>query len=443
MIRMKKKLRLIGMVLLIVCFQSAWGEDFKLVTPEAAGFDSGELERLRGVADQLYEDGRIPNYVIALYKDGQNFYQTTRGKTSLEQGVPVDSDTIFHMASMSKPMVTTAAFILIQEKKLALSDPLSKFFPQFSQMMVAPGGDFGNQFEAAEREITILDLITHTSGFSYSQAIAGFGDVGQLYDELGIFSDRSVSTIDHLNNLAEIPLVAQPGTQFNYSVSVDVLGSVIEQVAKMDLASYLAQVLFEPLGMSQSQFVISEAQVSKMSNIFGSLPFNPTVKFKTIGKVNPDPDAIDWKIGEVLPVSVFTQEPAFYSGGGGILSTANDYATYLSMVANGGTWGGVEILKPELAAMHSKSLVPTLTGDAFRRVFGDAADFMTFGGGFGVKKEPDDTTKIDYIFWAGAFNTFFWIDPNDGSIGLFLTAHWPVQYNISDSLEQIVDEARL
>lgn len=443
--RLKKIINFFSLIAFGLLASAVHAVEFEIVEPEEAGFDRSKLEGLKAVADQLYDDGRIPNYVIALYKGNNNFYQVARGRTGIETGQAVDANTIFHMASMTKPLVSTAVFRLIQEGKLSLNDPLSKFFPQFSQMMVAPGGDFGNQFEPAEREIEIIDLLTHTSGFSYSQAIAGFGDVGQLYDELSIFStvNPELTMTDHLSNLSEVPLVAQPGTQFNYSVSTDVLGAIIEKITGLDLASYLDQILFRPLGMTQSQFVLTESQVPQMSNVFGSLGFNPSARFDVFGKLSTDENAIDWKIGDVFQAERFLNKPRWYSGGGGLLSSANDYATYLTMVANQGSVGGIEILTPEFAALHSKSLVPSLTIDGFRRVFGDSADYMTFGGGFGIKREVDDLDAIDYIFWAGAFNTFFWLDPKDGSIGLFLTAHWPVQYNISDRLEQLVDEARL
>ena len=125
------------------------------------------------------------------------------------------------------------------------------------------------------------------------------------------------------------------------------------------------------------------------------------------------------------------------------MSSAKDYATYLSMITNNGSLDGSEILKPEFAKLHTASLAPGISAEGFLRAFGDAAEYMGFGGGFGIKNEPADNSAVDYIFWGGAFNTFFWVDLEDKSVGLFLTAHWPVQYNISDVLEQIVDEARL
>jgi CubicO group peptidase (beta-lactamase class C family) len=425
------------------------------ITPEAAGYDSEKLGELYEVADSLYMDGRIPNYVIALYKDQKRFFTASRGKTRLEGGADprlpaglaemlkggssVGPATIFHMASMSKPIVTTGLLRLVEEGKVSLDDPLSKFFPDFAQMMVAPEGDFNNQFEPAKREILVLDLIRHTSGFSYPERIAGFGDVGKLYGELGIFDDRSRTMAEHMSTLSEVPLVAHPGEAFYYSVSVDVIGAIIEKVSGKDLSSFLSQEIFEPLSMESTGFTIAQQNLSNASDIYGSQPYDPSLQFSPLGRLSDG--SIDWKIQNVIPAAFFQQSPAFYSGGGGILSTADDYARYLTMIANDGTFEGSRILDQQSLETHTKPLISDIS--ALARAFGDAAQYMTFGGGFGIKNEPKNLEQVDYYFWAGAFNTFFWIDPSDRSIGLFLTAHWPVQYNISDRLEQIVDEARV
>lgn len=426
-------------IAIMMSAQFSQAYEIEVVTPESVGYDGKKLANITELADKLYDDGRIPNYVLGLYKDGKRFHTVTRGKTDLEQGRDVDTNTIFHLASMTKPVVTTAIFRLAQEGKLNLDDKLSKFFPAFAQMMVAPEGDFSNQFEPAKREIELLDLITHTSGFTYSENIAGFGDVGRTYSELQIFSSRNGKTMQqNMELLSEVPLVAQPGTSFNYSVSVDVLGAVIEKITGKSLAVYLNEIIFTPLGMTSSGFSIAPEETDNMSNIFGAEGIDPTVPFEVIGKTSDEDDAIDWKIGKIMPSAAFTKIPSFYSGGGGLLSTANDFARYLSMVAGDGTVDGVTVLSPEFAQKHKLSLVEV----DLRAGFGEAAQYMTFGGGFGIKKEPTNLEETDYIFWAGAFNTFFWLDLKDNSTGVFYTAHWPVQYNFSDSMEQIVDEAR-
>lgn len=414
---------------------------FETVTPEEAGYDSEKLRKISEVADSLYADGRIPNYVLALYRGKQRFFSETRGFTTIGGDSPVTTDTIYPLTSITKPIVTTGLLILVGEGKLSLDDELRSFFPAFSTMMVAPEGDFNNQFEPQNRQITIRDLITHTSGFTYSENIAGFGDVGRTYTDLGLFSPRAgLSLMQHMERLSEVPLVAQPGTEFNYSVSTDVIGAIIEQISGQTLAEYLQQHLFTPLGMSSTGFSVNPEQLNQLVSVYGSEPLSAQLPFSLISNVN-DSSGIDWKIGLTIPRENYMRTPSFYSGGGGLLSTPNDFAKYLSMIANDGTFDGRKILTKEISNLHKNSLVD-LESEALANAFGDAAKYMTFGGGFGIKKEPDDPSQTDYIFWAGAFNTFFWLDLEDNSSGIFFTAHWPVKYNISDEIEQMVDEAR-
>lgn len=450
-----RALLLIGCISASTCLAANEAE----IKPADAGFDSEKLSSLTVQVDALYEDGRIPNYVLALYKDGQNFFSATRGYTRIESGVDlrlppelaanlsrqkVSKETIFHMASMTKPIVATALLQLVEEGKLSLDDPLKKFFPEFDQMMVAPDGDFNNQFEPAESDILLSHLISHKSGFSYTDTVAGFGDVGKLYRELDIFGDRSKSMQDHLETLASVPLVDHPGRSFKYSVSIDVIGAIIEKVSGLPLDEYLQTFIFTPLGMSKTGFYISSENLSNTSDIYGSVGFEPGVELKPLG-ILEDPSVcesqcIDWKIQNLIPASYYSQKPSFFSGGGGLLSTSDDYARYLTAIGNGGNLNGVQILKPETVDLHFKEFVSD--GSELVAVFGEAAKYIRFGGSFGIKKDPVDIEQVDYYFWGGAFNTFYWLDPLDNTIGMFLTSHWPVAYNISDSLEQIVDEAR-
>jgi CubicO group peptidase (beta-lactamase class C family) len=393
---------------------------------------------------QLYEDGRIPNYVLNLYKDGKLYYSAHRGLTNLEQGQPVDGNTIYHLASMSKPMVASAGFRLVDQGKLRLDDKLSKFFPEFKEMLVAPGGNFENQFEPAKREITILDLMTHTAGFTYPSWLSGYNDVSRTYEETGVFSGNGRTMEEHMSLLSEMPLLAHPGESFNYSVSLDVLGAVIEKVSGQSLADYLKEAIFDPLEMQDTFFVLDPNKLAKTSSVFGvgingrGLDGNP---IKPLGKLRDADDAINWKIGAVIPAAYLTQKPTWYSGGGGLISSANDYARYLTMIANRGSIDGAQVLSAESANMQIDSLV-NLDFEMMREAFGDAYDYITFGGGFGIKREPDNPEVTDYIFWGGLFNTFFWFDPRDNSIGVFLTSHLPAAFNLSDDIEEMVDAAR-
>lgn len=435
--------RALGM-LLATTSSIAGAYEFEQVAPEAVGFDSTKLTQADAKLVQLYEDGRIPNYVLNLYKDGKLYYSAHRGLTNLEQGQPVDGNTIYHLASMSKPMVASAGFRLVDQGKLRLDDKLSKFFPEFKEMLVAPGGNFENQFEPAKREITILDLMTHTAGFTYPSWLSGYNDVSRTYEETGVFSGNGRTMEEHMSLLSEMPLLAHPGESFNYSVSLDVLGAVIEKVSGQSLADYLKEAIFDPLEMQDTFFVLDPNKLAKTSSVFGvgingrGLDGNP---IKPLGKLREADDAINWKIGGVIPAAYLTQKPTWYSGGGGLISSANDYARYLTMIANRGSIDGAQVLSAESANMQIDSLV-NLDFEMMREAFGDAYDYITFGGGFGIKREPDNPEVTDYIFWGGLFNTFFWFDPRDNSIGVFLTSHLPPAFNLSDDIEELVDAAR-
>jgi CubicO group peptidase (beta-lactamase class C family) len=437
---------LIALVVTTIFNNTAVAYEFDKVAPESVGYSSAKLVGADTTLKKLYADGRIPNYVLNLYKDGKLFYTASEGRTNLSDGQKVDGDTIYHLASMSKPMVASAGFRLIDQGKINLDDKLSKYFPEFANMMVAPEGNFKNQFEPAKREITVLDLMTHTSGFTYPQFLAGFNDVSRTYEEAGVFSTGNGKTLDeNMLLLSEVPLKAHPGEQFNYSVSLDVLGALIERVTGQSLADYLDSSIFTPLEMKDTFFILEPTKVEKTSTVYG-VGFNGMgldgKPIKLLGKQSDAPDAIDWKIGTVIPAAGLTRAPSWFSGGGGLIGSANDYARYLSMIAYDGTIDGKQVLTKESANKQIESLVD-LDFEMMRESFGDAYDFITFGGGFGIKREPDNREVTDYIFWGGLFNTFFWFDPKDNTIGVFLTSHMPAVYNLSDDIEQIVDDARL
>lgn len=416
-----------------ISLQTAFAGQLPSITPEQAGYDGSKLMAITERLNRLYENGNIPNYVLAIAKDGKVFFEASRGDRDISTSSPVDMDTVYLVASMSKPLATTAALILIDEGKLSLDDKLTDFFPEFEGLIVAPGGSFDSTFEDPENPITVQNLITHTSGFTYGESVTGYGDVAKQYDEL--FTNECYTYEEYFSVLSQIPLVAQPGTTFNYSVSTDVLGAIIEKISGQTLSDFMQEKLFSPLGMDNTGF-----------NNFGpNVPSNTSKIYMTGNAALPsvgrlEGSEIEWKIVELPPS--YRCEPKRDSAGGGMYSSSNDYIRYLTMMANGGIFEGKQIIKKEIAALQFSNLVPGLGLEAFEENFGEAAEFMTFGGGFGIKSEETNRDQVDYFFWGGIFNTFFWIDPVDKSVGTFSTHHYPVQYNIIDDVEDIVDAAR-
>ena len=401
-------------------------------------YDSDKLAEIKSLLDGLYEKGQIPNYAVEIRRHGEKVYSAYRGNTEIGGNLSVDENTLFWVASMGKPIVSTAVLKLIEEGKLSLDDELSTFFPEFESMLVAPLGDLDVPFESAKSKITIRNLLTHTSGFTYSPDVLGLGDVAEQYVELGVMSQR-YSLIENLDLLSQIPLVAHPGTSFNYSVSVDVLGAVIEKVTGLRLGEYLDINFFKPMGMSDTAFLVPDEKRDRFA------------RFYEVASIrNPAPSItgseIRWQIAETAPFGRpyegWGQSPRYDSGGGGLYSTAADFLKYAEMVAAGGVYNGKTYLRPETAAIHFQDLMPELGLEAFEAAFGEAAAFMKFGGGYGIKLEEDGSGAVDYYFWGGAANTFFWIDGETQSVGVFFTHIWPPRYNMSDQIEQMVDEAR-
>ena len=429
---MNKMLPVLGSLMASISFSAI--AEMPLTTPIEAGYDAQKLAGVDEELKALYYDGLIPNYVVAAAKDGQIFYSSAIGKTQIGSGNDVDIDTRYQVASMTKPLVSVVAFKLIEEGKLALDDEISKYLPMFADMFVAPGGSL-ESLEEANRGITILDLITHTSGLSYGTAVTGQGDVAQLYDELGPTSSCN-SAEENMDVLSQIPLVAQPGTEWNYSVGIDVLGAVIQVVTGKTLFENIDEIILTPLGMEHSSFQYSQEIADSEVTAIG---ISPLAGATALGRV--DGSDIDWKISDGATNPLATCGPTspdfkFESGGGGMTMSVHDYLTFLSMVANGGTLNGVQILESASVDMMQTEQVANLEYPA---MIGN----NIFGAGFGIALDENDATIVDYYTWGGIFNTGFWIDPSDKSVGVIATNVFPGRYNQTISLEQKFDEARL
>lgn len=422
--------------------------EFEKIEPEKAGFDSQKLSKITGKFEELYQEGRIPNYVMGVYSGANNIYLAQNGHTSITGGEKVDENTIYWLASMTKPVVSTAIMRLVEEGKLSLDDPLSKYFPEYADMLVAPGGSYNATLEPAKTPITLRHLITHTAGLTYSPAVSGVGDVAEQYDEFNAMgciritsagADREIVSLEEeAIFLAQLPLIDHPGESWNYSVSVDVLGAVIERVTGKRLGDYLDELIFSPLGMTNTGFEIPPEKASNSADMYStatpaqqaSLSYDGDIPWKLVPNSNWDFKAYERKCD---------------SGGGGLFSSVEDYAKYLTMIANDGELNGYRVLSKESIDEHLKDQTSQLMPEAFRRGFGeDASSYMKFSAGFGRKLDVDQVSGIetvDYYFWGGAANTFFWLDKENKTVGVFATQLVPSLYNINNDIESIVDGA--
>ena len=422
--------------LIFIFFSNNLQAQLPRVTPEEVGFDSEKLAAIVARADSVYEAGLLPNYVIALAKDGKIFFTASRGNRTIGTDSPVNMDTLFPLASMSKPVASSAIFHLIEQGRLALDSKLSDFYPEFENMFVAQNGSLDAQFQDAARPITILDLLTHTAGIEYRSAIGGTTDVAELYEEIGLI-DACLSASENMELLAQLPLIAQPGEKWNYSVSTDVLGAVIERVSGLSLGDYVAENIFAPLGITQSAWKHSSERLDSHFATLYNPPTNGQVALGRLGDTE-----IDWRLSESERYSacpVGSQVRTFDMGGSGLVGTANDYLAYSMMVANHGEFNDTRILSAESIETQTSQTVPT----AIVSGFGGDAGRNLFGAGFGISLEPDSLDEPDYFSWGGSNSTGFFVDPTDGTVGVQMSSCYRCRQALIPDIEQIVDEARL
>jgi len=353
-------------------------------TPEDIGLSSAGLARLGRVMQNEVQRGRVPGAVALIARRGQLAYHESFGQRDPVSGAPMARDSIFRIYSMTKPIVSAAAMMLWEEGRFLLSDPIAKFLPELGSVKVAvvEGADL-KQVDA-ERAITIQDLLRHTSGLTYE--FRGNGPVHKMYNAARIYS-RDQSSADQVTSLSKLPLLHQPGTKWEYSRSTDVVGRLVEVLSGMSLGQFLQQRLFAPLGMVDTAFHVPEPRQPRLAEAFAK-----------------DPDT-----GTGVQLVNVKSAPKFESGGGGLASTAADYARFLQMMLNMGRLDGVRYL--------SRKTVELMTADHLGPITG-APDLLLpgygFGLGFAIRLQPGIAHvpgSVGQYFWGGLAGTTFWVDP--------------------------------
>lgn len=432
-----RKFFLKGIILLSSSFllSNTFASNLPEASPEEYGFSNEKLSELKPMLDPIVDEGKLPNYLVAIYTDGKLIYQSMKGKADEENNTPIAHNTIFAQFSMTKPIVSAAVLQLVESGKISLDDKLEDFYPAFSSMMVAPDGYFEKTMVESSRSINIRDLLTHTAGFTYGEQVVGIGDVAKIYDELNPSGQWGRSTQEAMDVLSEIPLVSQPGKEFNYSVSIDVLGAIIEKVSGKSLMEYLREELLNPLDMQDTAFAFEGEKLQRVAQIYAAAPQRTvqvpgqTKSYVPMFGKNPNPYC--------------RLEPNFYSGGGGICTSADDFARFSTMILNKGTFNGRRVLSEDSVRLMTENLLPNALGrNALQNSFGDFAGNMHFGAGLGIVLKGE-SNQTDYYWWAGAANTFFWIDPDNNTVGIFLSQHFPVTFNLIDKLEAHVEESEI
>ena len=375
------------------------GQGLATVDPEEVGLAADRLERIDTVLQRYVDSGQIAGAVALVARGGEVAYLKPFGQANLADGTPMRTDAIFRIASMTKAITSVAVMMLYEEGRLLLSDSVSKYIPAFQDLQVIDSfseEDTTYTTVPAEREITIHDLLTHTSGIPY-----GFGGPFQaIYQKAGI--SGGVTSIDatigeKMEALAELPLAHQPGAQWTYGLNTDVLGYLVEVVSGQTLAAFFQERIFDPLGMEDTFFYPPPEKVNRMATIY-TLSEDGTLE------ENADTDRLN---------QFYEGPQTYYSGGGGLSSTASDYARFLQMLLNGGTFEDVRLLSPKTVQIMTISQIDDLAFSPGR----------SFGLGFSIVTDLGATGTLGSegsYRWGGAFYTDYWVDPEEDLIGVIM-----------------------
>jgi len=358
--------------------------------PEQVGLSSERLARITARLREDVESGAIPGAVLGIARAGRVGYIEAVGFRDKDAGAAMQLDSIFRIASMTKPIVSLGAMMLAEEGRLDIGAPVAQYIPAFGDITV------GIERAKAKRAMTVQDLLRHTSGLTY----AAFGDspVQMLWRDANL-QDENQTNEELAAKLAQLPLMFEPGTTWEYSMSTDVLGRVVEVVSGQSLAAFIGEHITGPLGMADTAFAATADKAARVAE-----------------------PLVDKATGKKPPMRNLTRENPWHSGGGGLAGTASDYLRFCQMLLNGGELDGVRIVAPKtVALMASDHLPPNVQyGETARARFGALAPVPEMGYGFGlgfaVRKAQGMSPvpgSVGEFFWGGATGTYFWIDPQE------------------------------
>ena len=410
-----------------------------MTAPEDAGFSTERLERIRPVMQGYVDDGRVPGFLTVVARRGKIVHFETVGMRDIENKKPVEADTIYRIYSMSKPITSVAVMMLYEEGHFQLDTPVSDFIPEFKNIKVYNKDQ--TEVLDAEHAMTIKHLLTHTAGLTYGW---GGEPIDKRYREANLFQPGTPLG-DTIKRLSEIPLAHEPGEQWTYGVSTDVLGYLVERAAGMPFEEFLRTRLFEPLGMVDTAFSVPVEKLDRFAALYqraekkGAKPAKEKEKGSEGDKDTEDDDDDDDNDAltegmkdEEMRLERVDKDPRlasgeirfFPSGGGGLVSTAADYMRFSQMLLNGGELGGVRILDKETVELMRYPHHDGWFGLGFHVVNDkDAEDTDAEDAeDTDAEKELKDTPEsVGTFSWGGAAGTLFWIDPEKELIGLLMT----------------------
>jgi CubicO group peptidase (beta-lactamase class C family) len=421
------ELRIGSTIALLILAAGVGRPGFGRAEPPAAapGFSDAKLQHVGDYIRQEIAAGTMPGAVILIQQHGKPVYSENFGVRDVATKLPMDADTIFRLYSMSKPITSVAAMMLVEDGKLKLDDPVLKYIPAFAETKVGveKRGDDGRLTlvrEPLSRPITIEDLLRHTSGLTYG--FNGGNLVRRFYAEADLFSS-DLTNAEFAERIAALPLAEQPGTQWDYGHSTDVLGRVVEVVSGKTLFQFERERLLDPLGMSETEFYVRDE--TKRPRIAEPMPddrmISPTTEIRN-------------------PLQPRRAEP----GGSGLVGTVGDYARFAQMLLNGGTYQGRSYLKPETVALMASDHIGPETGIGRDYAYYPGAT-SGFGLGFAVRTSvpPNTSWPLGEYRWDGVGGTFFFIDPVDDVFAIFMVQTPSQRGRIQLALKTLIYQALL
>jgi CubicO group peptidase (beta-lactamase class C family) len=373
------------------------------------GFDVSRLARIDQALQSYVDKNEIAGAAALVLRDGKPAYERAVGWADKESRKPMTMDAIFRIASQSKAITSAAVLILFEEGKINLGDPVSKFIPQFAHTTVATPSNTGRVVSPAKREITIHDLLTHTSGISYGtdSLVAPLYAAKQLGPSAGwgwYTADKNEGVCTTMERLASLPFVAQPGEKWVYGYSLDVLGCVVERASGMPFDQFVRTRITEPLGMHDTFFFVPAEKRARLVSVYMN---------DSAGRLQKAPEGAKGQ-------GHYADGPRRnFSGGAGLLSTAHDYARFLQMIANGGQLDGVRILAPHTVMLMTSNQSDTL--------FSKWSPCDGFGFGFETRERIgcDNVASVGSYAWGGAYGSSYMVDPKEHLVIVFMENRLP------------------
>jgi len=385
-------------------------KDITVAGPESVGMSSKKLKEVEAATQKLIDEKKIAGAITLVARKGKIVHFHAAGVRNVKTGDPMQRDSIVRIYSMSKSITTAAAMQLWEQGKFKLDDPVSKYLPELKEMKLKNG-------DKPKREMTIRDLMRHTSGLTY-------GFLGaEEYAKAGI-GNRNRTLAEDVTALSKLSLVCEPGSEFVYSVSTDVLGRVIEVVSGKTLDQYFADHIFKPLNMVDTGFYVPKEKAKRFAANHGS---------GTDGEL---------RVVDAPSTSRYLTKPKNLSGGGGLVSTTTDYFRFCQTILNGGELEGTRILKKETVAMMTKNQMPK---EAMPISIGGARHGVGFGLGFSVRTAKnakwDPDAVVGEFGWGGAASTHYWMSPEHELVVITMRQFMPYQWTLERGLKGLIYDA--